>query len=138
MSTSVNRASAMAIFPASQGDGGAPVAGPGCAPNATGVLIYLNAGHELDAVLGRVDAAGGRVIMPRTTISESAGAFALFIDSEGNRLALHEAVRAASPTPPRTVHPVTVAGKVREAARRAGRKKPAARKTRKKRGTKRR
>ena len=28
--------------------------------------------------------------MPRTMISETAGSFALFIDSEGNRLALHE------------------------------------------------
>ena len=28
--------------------------------------------------------------MPRTMISEQAGSFALFIDSEGNRLALHE------------------------------------------------
>ena len=92
---------AMALFPADKGIGGALVAGPGCTPNATGVLIYLNAGTELDRILERVPAAGGRVIMSRTTISESAGAFALFIDSEGNRLALHE--NSTRPSPPPTI-----------------------------------
>ncbi|MBK9759950.1 MAG: VOC family protein [Flavobacteriales bacterium] len=81
---------AMAYFPADKGIGGALIAGPGCTPNSTGVLIYLNAGNDLDNVLGRVELAGGRVIMSKTEISESAGSFALFIDSEGNRLALHE------------------------------------------------
>ncbi len=81
---------AMAYFPADKGIGGALIAGPGCTPNSTGVLIYLNAGNDLDSVLGRVELAGGRVIMSKTEISESAGSFALFIDSEGNRLALHE------------------------------------------------
>lgn len=81
---------AMAYFPAGAGIGGALVQGPGCHPSATGVLIYLNAGNDLDAILARVEMAGGRVIMPRTLIGEQAGHFALFIDSEGNRLALHE------------------------------------------------
>jgi uncharacterized protein len=89
---------AMAYFPADKGIGGALIAGPGCIPNATGVLIYLNAGNDLDSVLGRVELAGGRVIMPKTVISESSGNFALFIDSEGNRLALHEGpLRSAGP-----------------------------------------
>src|SRR5690606_1541348 len=72
---------AMAYFPAETGVGGALVAGPGCVPNDTGVLIYLNAGNDLDSILGRVELAGGRVIMPKTLISEMAGSFALFIDS---------------------------------------------------------
>jgi len=90
METSVNGEFTMAYFPADKGVGGALIAGPGCIPNDTGILIYLNAGNDLDGVLGRVELAGGRVIMPKTLISESAGSFALFIDSEGNRLALHE------------------------------------------------
>ena len=90
---------AMAFFPADKGIGGALVAGPGCLPNDTGVLIYLNAGNELDSVLGRVELAGGRVIMPKTLISEQAGSFALFIDSEGNRLALHEGPRRSATAP---------------------------------------
>lgn len=88
---------AMAYFPAYKGIGGALIAGPGCIPNDTGVLIYLNAGNDLDSVLGRVELAGGRVIMSKTLISESAGNFALFIDSEGNRLALHEGPARSGP-----------------------------------------
>lgn len=100
---------AMAYFPADKGIGGALVQGPGCVPSDTGTLVYLNAGNDLDGVLGRVELAGGRVIMPKTLISETAGWFALFIDSEGNRVALHEAVqqaamstRSATSTPKRT------------------------------------
>lgn len=80
----------MAYFPADKGIGGALIQGPGCYPNETGVLIYLNAGDDMDSILGRIELAGGRIIMPKTLIGEQAGYFALFIDSEGNRLALHE------------------------------------------------
>ncbi len=90
MEVMVNGEFAMAYFPADKGVGGALIAGPGCFPSDIGSLIYLNAGNDLDGVLGRVELAGGRVIMPKSLISESAGYFALFIDSEGNRLALHE------------------------------------------------
>lgn len=80
----------MAYFPADQGIGGALIQGPGCYPNDTGVLIYLNAGNDMDSILGRIELAGGRIIMTKTLIAAQAGYFALFIDSEGNRLALHE------------------------------------------------
>lgn len=81
---------AMAYFPADQGIGGALIQGPGCIPSDHGSLIYLNAGNDLDGVLARVELAGGRVIMNKTLISDAAGSFGLFIDSEGNRVALHE------------------------------------------------
>jgi uncharacterized protein len=81
---------AMAYFPADKGIGGALIQGPGCMPNDTGVLIYLNAGNDMDSILGRIELAGGRVIMSMTHISDASGSFALFIDSEGNRVALHE------------------------------------------------
>lgn len=80
----------MAYFPADKGIGGALIQGPGCIPSDHGSLIYLNAGNDLDGVLARVELAGGRVIMQKTLISDSAGSFGLFIDSEGNRVALHE------------------------------------------------
>lgn len=83
---------AMAYFPADKGIGGALVQGPGCLPSDTGTLIYLNAGNDMESILGRVDLVGGRVIMGKTVISKTAGSFALFIDSEGNRVALHEGV----------------------------------------------
>lgn len=80
---------AMAFFPADKGIGGAIVTGPGCVPSEIGPLIYLNAGHDLNTVLSRVNEAGGRVVMGKTYLGENAGYFALFIDTEGNRLALH-------------------------------------------------
>lgn len=80
---------AMAFFPAKQGIGGAVVAGEGCIPNTTGPLVYLNGGKDLNAVLSRIEGAGGRIIMPKTIINEAVGYFALFMDTEGNRLALH-------------------------------------------------
>jgi uncharacterized protein len=33
--------------------------------------------------------AGGRIVMNKTFISDDAGYFAIFIDTEGNKLALH-------------------------------------------------
>lgn len=79
----------MGFFPAENGIGGAIVTGQGCVPSETGALIYLNAGPDLDIPLSKVNEAGGRVVMGKTYLGESAGYFALFIDSEGNRLALH-------------------------------------------------
>jgi len=99
MEISVNGDFAMAYFPADDGVGGALIAGPGCYPSDTGSLIYLNAGNDLDGVLGRVELAGGRVIMPRTLINAASGSFALFLDSEGNRLALHEGPSRTGPAP---------------------------------------
>jgi predicted enzyme related to lactoylglutathione lyase len=53
-----------------------------------GPLIYLDAGEDLTPVLGRVEPAGGKVVVPKTSIGEH-GAIAVFIDSEGNRVGLH-------------------------------------------------
>lgn len=80
---------AMAFFPAEKGIGGAIVAGPGSTPSDTGPLIYLNAGKDLNIILKRIEQAGGRIVMPKTMINEESGYFAIFIDSEGNKLALH-------------------------------------------------
>lgn len=80
---------AMGFFPANNGIGGAIVTGPGCIPSETGPLVYLNGGDDLNEVLFRVNEAGGRVVMEKTFLGENVGYFALFIDSEGNRLALH-------------------------------------------------
>ncbi len=80
---------AMAFFPAENGIGGAVVAGPGSTPGDSGPLLYLNAGEDLNIVLNRVEPAGGRIVMPKTLINEESGHFAIFIDSEGNKLALH-------------------------------------------------
>ena len=79
----------MGFFPAKNGIGGAVVSGEGCVPNTTGPLLYLNGGKDLSLVLSKVEEAGGRIIMPKTLINDAVGYFALFMDTEGNRLALH-------------------------------------------------
>ena len=79
----------MGLFPANKGVGGAIVTGEGCVPNNTGPLVYLNGGYDLNQILSRVEEAGGRIVMTKTIISETAGYSAIFIDTEGNRLALH-------------------------------------------------
>ena len=77
------------FFPADeQGVAGAIIAPPDAAPSTTGPLIYLNAGTELAAMVGRVGAAGGQVLLPETSIGEQ-GAIAVIRDSEGNRVGLH-------------------------------------------------
>ena len=59
METSYVGEFAMAFFPTNTGIGGAVVQGPGCLPNDTGALLYLNAGADLELLLGRVKEAGG-------------------------------------------------------------------------------
>lgn len=58
-------------------------------PSEQGSLIYLNGNPDLDIALGKIEAAGGKVTMPKTMISEEIGYMAFFIDSEGNGVALH-------------------------------------------------
>ncbi len=59
-------------------------------PSTDGVLIYLTAhSGDLANELSRVESAGGKVIQPKTQISDEYGYMALIIDSEGNRVALH-------------------------------------------------
>ncbi len=83
---------AMAMFPDGGGVGGALVCGEGYVPSGSGTLVYLNCNPGLDAVLARVEDAGGRIIVPRTDIGEN-GFFAFIVDTEGNRVGLHESAR---------------------------------------------
>ena len=80
----------MAIFPAKPGEAtGAIMAREGVTPGTTGSTIYLKAGNDLSAALSRVEAAGGKVVFPKTFIKEGFGYFAIVIDSEGNSIGLH-------------------------------------------------
>ena len=59
-------------------------------PSATeGPLIYLNGNPDVQAILDKVEAAGGKVIVPKTEISPEYGFMAVIIDTEGNRIGLH-------------------------------------------------
>jgi len=83
----------MTFFPASQNmDGkvsGALVKGPMHKPSADGAKIYLNGNPDLANALSKIEAAGGKVTMPKTKISDDIGFMAFFMDTEGNIVALH-------------------------------------------------
>lgn len=80
----------MAFFPADwqNGVGGGIAHGEGYVPSDKGSLTYLNGGDDLNVPLARVEPNGGKVILPKTSIGEN-GFMAQFIDTEGNRVALH-------------------------------------------------
>jgi predicted enzyme related to lactoylglutathione lyase len=86
----------MAIFPYAHpgGVGGALVKDARFRPSADGAVVYLGAGAGLDGCLARVEQAGGKVVMPRTDIG-APGFIALIVDTEGNRVGLHEPRAAA-------------------------------------------
>ncbi|MCF8451427.1 MAG: VOC family protein [Taibaiella sp.] len=83
----------MAMFPGSDNMNGKVsgglVQGDMHKPSMDGAKIYLNGNPDLNNALGKVEAAGGKVIMPKTHISPEIGHMAFFIDSEGNAMALH-------------------------------------------------
>lgn len=54
-----------------------------------GPLIYLNGNPDVQLILDKVEAAGGKIVVPKTTISEEYGDMAVIFDTEGNRIAFH-------------------------------------------------
>jgi predicted enzyme related to lactoylglutathione lyase len=54
-----------------------------------GPLVYLNANPDVQLILDRVVGAGGQVLVPKTHISDDIGHMGVFLDTEGNRIALH-------------------------------------------------
>ena len=54
-----------------------------------GPLIYLNGNPDVQHILDKVEAAGGKILVPKTMITPEYGDMAVFLDTEGNRIALH-------------------------------------------------
>ena len=75
-------------FAGPQDVGGSLTKGEGHVPSRTGTLVYLHTEEDVDVVLARVEAAGGQVILPKTSIGEN-GHIGVFADSEGNRVGVH-------------------------------------------------
>ena len=71
------------------GVGGCLLMGDGAQPSPQGSIVYLNAAPSLDAVLARVERAGGRIVTPKVELPGDMGAFAHVVDTEGNRIGLH-------------------------------------------------
>ena len=86
----------MRMFPINNmqtGIGGALVDSGGFhKPSATdGPLIYLNGNPDVQNILDKVEAAGGKIMVPKTEISPEYGYMAVILDTEGNRIGLHSA-----------------------------------------------
>ena len=82
----------MAMFPYVPGSGklsGALVQSDMHKPSADGVKVYFNGNPDLSDALSRVEKAGGKIVMPKTSIGDEMGFMAFFIDSEGNQVAMH-------------------------------------------------
>lgn len=58
-------------------------------PSASGTTVYLNAGEDLTPVFNKIEPLGGKVLMEKTPHADESGYFALFLDSEGNRMGLN-------------------------------------------------
>ena len=54
-----------------------------------GAVVYFNAGDDLQIVLDKIKANGGKIIIPKTDIGSGIGFYAIFNDTEGNKLGLH-------------------------------------------------
>ncbi|WP_299278107.1 VOC family protein [uncultured Psychroserpens sp.] len=57
-------------------------------PSQEGTLVYFMS-KDVQQELDRIEAAGGIIYQPKTEISPEHGYMAVFIDTEGNRVALH-------------------------------------------------
>ncbi len=82
----------MVGFPMEQGNGkaaGGLVESQMHKPSVEGAVVYLNANPSMDPVIARVEAAGGKLVMPKTQITPEIGYMAFIIDSEGNKVGLH-------------------------------------------------
>lgn len=80
-----------AFFPAeieTGGIGGCIIQGQGYEPSSKGSLVYLNGGDDLGVPLSKVEAAGGKIILPKTAIGPN-GFMAHFTDTEGNKVGFH-------------------------------------------------
>ena len=59
-------------------------------PSQDGTLVYFTSfSGDLSNELKRVENAGGKIIVPKKQINEEHGFMALFLDTEGNRIAIH-------------------------------------------------
>ncbi len=80
-----------AFFPADLQNGsigGCIIEGQGYEPSNKGSLVYLNGGEDLSVILSKVEAAGGKILLPKTAIGPN-GFMAHFTDTEGNKVGLH-------------------------------------------------
>lgn len=80
----------LGVLPAKEGSVNVVlVKGSDYIPAKNGVLVYLNLGNDLLPALDQVEKNGGKIILPKTLIDPQMGYYALFVDSEGNKMGMH-------------------------------------------------
>lgn len=80
----------MGLFPfENQAVIGSIMKGEGYKPTSDGVTIYLNGGENLQIILDKVEPNKGKIIVPKSPHADESGFFAIFLDSEGNKMGLH-------------------------------------------------
>lgn len=80
----------MGIFPyEGQMVTGVIIKAEGYTPSANGVTIYLNGGNNLQIILDKVEKNGGKILVPKSLHADESGYYAIFLDSEGNKIGLH-------------------------------------------------
>jgi uncharacterized protein len=79
----------MGIFPyEGQMVPGVIIKAEGYKPSSDGVTIYLNGGDNLQKILDKIEDNGGKILTPKTPHADGNGYFAIFLDSEGNKMGL--------------------------------------------------
>ena len=58
-------------------------------PSGDGTIVYLNGGKDLQKVADKIETNGGKIVVPKTEIGPEMGFYAIFNDTEGNKLGLH-------------------------------------------------
>jgi uncharacterized protein len=81
----------LAVFPYDDpATGGCLQAGAnGPAAAGSGIRIYLDCMPSIDAVLARIEAAGGQIVAPKSALPPGMGFIAHLRDTEGNEVGLH-------------------------------------------------
>ena len=82
----------MVGFPGENGSGkvsGALVQSENHITSPEAVVLYLNANPDMNPVLEIIEQEEGHVILPITDISPEIGYVAFFMDTKGNKVALH-------------------------------------------------
>jgi len=59
-------------------------------PSTEGCTIYLDSKGDPEGMIERAVAAGGKMLMSVTDVGEMVGSIGFFLDSEGNRVGVHQ------------------------------------------------
>ena len=54
-----------------------------------GTILYFEGNDQINEMLTRVEAAGGTIDTPKTSLGDELGFYALIIDTEGNKIGIY-------------------------------------------------